>query len=50
MLEINVGNAVLAMMYRLPCPAKEATSCPFHEKLLLTDGLYNFFIPVITHK
>lgn len=41
---------VFAMMYKLPCPAKDATSDPFHEKLLLTEGRFNFFIPVITHK
>ena len=44
------GNDVLAFMYKLPCPANEATSCSFHEKLLLTDGSFSFFITGITQR
>ena len=42
-------SGVLAIRYRLPCPAKEATSCPFQEKVLLTDGLFNRLRPDMTH-
>ena len=44
------GNDVLAFMYKLPCPANDATSCSFHEKLLLTDGSFSFFITGITQR
>ena len=41
-------NSDLAIMYILPCPASEATSCPLHTNELDTFGIFSRLVPFTT--